>query len=162
MECARFRALCMMLIFAAPLFVYACSSSSDSGDGAEQDTTAPTVLATDPDSGAVTASRTGPFWVLFSEAMDKDMFPDALAIAPGPIDINTSWSGDTLVITPYVLLSAATSYTITVSGDCEDKHGNAMGDDCVIQFTTNSAVDNTPPEIVGTDPEDDETNVAGS
>jgi hypothetical protein len=162
MKCARFRALCMILVFAAPLFVCACSSSSDSGDDGEQDTTPPTVVASFPDSGAVSVSRTGPFWVLFSEAMDEDMFPDALAIAPGPIDINASWSGDTLVITPTVLLSAATSYTITVSGDCEDKRGNAMGNDCVIQFTTNSTVDNTPPEIVSTDPENGDTNVTGS
>jgi|WetSurMetagenome_2_1015567.scaffolds.fasta_scaffold102383_1 hypothetical protein len=166
MKCAKFRALCIMLVFAAPLFVSACSSSSSSSSGGdnpgEQDDTPPTIVAQFPASGAIDVSRSGPFWVAFSEPMDESMFPAGISFVAGAVSCHISWASDTLVITPYSLIEGGASCSITIAGTVEDVHGNAMGSDVVIPFTTTTEADLTPPTIVSTDPADAATGIPGS
>ncbi len=153
-----------MLLFAAPLFVSACSSSSDSdGDTpGVPDTTPPTVVAQSPADGAIDVSRSGPFWIAFSEPMDEDMFPDGISFTPGSVSFDASWRSDTLVIMPYSLIAGGTSCSITIAGTVEDENGNALGSNVVIPFTTTNAADLTPPTIVNTDPADGATDILGS
>lgn len=161
MSYAKPVALCLILLLAAPLFIASCSTSS-STDGGPRDTTAPTITGQFPASGAPDVTRTGPFWLAFSEPMKKSMFPTDVTMGPGSVDFDASWRGDTLVVTPNALLAGGTSYTITVLGACEDAHGNALGSDHAITFTTTVAEDVTPPTIVSTDPENGATGVVGS
>ncbi len=164
MKCAKFRALCMTLVFAAPLFISACSSSStsDSETPGVLDTTPPTVVAQSPADEAIDVSRSGPFWVAFSEPMDEDMFPDGISFIPGSVSVHTSWRSDTLVITPYSLIEGGASCSITIDGAVEDAHGNTLGSDVVISFTTTDEADVTPPTVVSTDPADGATGILGS
>lgn len=155
------RALCIMFICAAPLLIAACSSKSDDENGPKQDVTPPTIVGQFPASGAPDVTRSGPFWVAFSEPMNPSMFPAGLTFMPGPVDFNASWKGDTLVVTPTALLMASASYTITIASSVEDAHGNDLGSAHSIIFTTTSAADDTPPEVVGTDPEGGATGVLG-
>ena len=162
MKCAKIRALCMMLVFAAPLFVSACSSSSDSDNTRVPDTTPPTVVAQSPADGAINVTRSGPYWVAFSEPMDEAAFSAAVSFIPGSIYFDLSWKEDTLVITPGSLLQGGTGYSITIAGTVEDASGNALGPNVVIPFTTTNEADLTPPTIESTDPADGATDVLGS
>lgn len=162
MKCAKIRALCITLVIAAPLFIAACSSSTGGDAPLEQDTTPPTIIAQFPANGATAIPRSGPFWVAFSEPMNTDMFPTGISISPGPVYNNTSWNGDTLVVTPSALLNGGASYSITIAGTCEDAQGNPLGSNCEIPFTTTSEAEVTPPAVVSTDPADGSTEVLGT
>lgn len=163
MRYAKPAALFLILLLAAPLFIASCSTSSGTDDdGGARDTTAPTITGQFPASDASDVSRTGPFWIAFSEPMNENMFPADLTLGPGPIGVDVAWRGDTLVVTPTTLLAGGTSYTITILGACEDAHGNALGSDHAVTFTTTAAADVTPPTIVSTVPESDATGVNGS
>ncbi|MCX5752974.1 MAG: Ig-like domain-containing protein [Candidatus Krumholzibacteria bacterium] len=153
-----------MLALAAPLFVSACSSSSssDSENPGVHDTTPPTVVAQSPADGAIDVTRSGPYWVAFSEPMDEDVFPAAVSFTPGSVYYDLSWRGDTLVVTPGSLLQGGTIHSITIAGTVEDANGNALGDDFAISFTTTAAADVTPPTIASTVPAGDETGVLGT
>jgi methionine-rich copper-binding protein CopC len=150
-----------MFMCAAPLVIAACSSKSDDENGPKQDVTPPTIVGQFPASGAPDVTRSGPFWVAFSEPMNPYMFPAGLTFMPGPVDFNTSWKGDTLIVTPTALLMASTTYTITIAGSVEDAHGNDLGSAHPISFTTTSAADETPPEVISTDPASGATGVSG-
>ncbi|HVO77149.1 MAG TPA: Ig-like domain-containing protein, partial [Candidatus Bathyarchaeia archaeon] len=156
-------ALCMILLFAAPIFIFiaGCSSSSGTVDKGTIDTTPPTIAAQFPTGGATGVTRTGPFWFAFSEAMNKNMFPANVTFGPGGIGFDTSWRGDTLVITPEALLAGGSSYTLTILGACQDAHGNSLGSDHATTFTTTSAADVTPPTVVSTSPANGATGVNG-
>jgi methionine-rich copper-binding protein CopC len=166
MKCAKFRALCILLVLSAPLFISACSSSSTSSNTSDNpvvlDTTPPTIVAQSPAAGALDVTRSGPYWVAFSEPMDEGMFPAGITFSPGSVSFNTSWRSDTLVITPYALIEGGMSCSITVAGTVEDAHGNALGSDVTIPFTTTTEADVTPPTVASTDPEDGATDIIGS
>jgi hypothetical protein len=164
MNCAKIRAFCMMLVLAAPLFISACSSSStsDSNTPDVHDTTPPTVVAQSPADGAIDVTRSGPYWVAFSEAMDEAAFSAGVSFTPGSVYFDLSWKGDTLVITPGSLLDGGTSHSITIVGTVEDVAGNALGSDFTLPFTTTAAADVTPPAVVSTSPAGGETGVLGT
>jgi hypothetical protein len=153
------RALVVICAAMTALFLAACSS--DSTSKAEIDETPPTVTGTFPESGDTGISRSGPFWVAFSEPMNELSAEAALSIAPGPVYCETAWRSDTLVVTPTVLFAAGTSYTMTIGGAAEDEHGNALGTDHVVSFTTTADADDTPPQIVSTLPANGAINVNG-
>jgi len=136
-----------------------CSDDETNPTPPEKDTTPPTVVGSFPDSNATDVTRSGPFWVLFSETMNEESVEDNLSINPW-VNFDTYWSGDTIFITPQLLLEANTLYTITLGTDCADLSGNKMGTADLIPFTTNSAVDETPPTVVDVQPADGATNVS--
>ncbi|MDZ7861072.1 MAG: Ig-like domain-containing protein [Candidatus Krumholzibacteriota bacterium] len=147
----------LALIFVVAGLVIFCGCSEESADGPEPDTTPPTVVATEPADGAADVSRSGPFWVLFSEEMDKESVVDNMSFQPdGSLDIgyNTYWEGDTIFITPSSSLAGATDYIITVSELSEDLAENQLSDDYLINFTTTSLEDITPPDVLSTTPDD--------
>ena len=147
---------CIILL---TLFVAAGCSEDETTVG-PADTTPPTLTGHYPADGATDVSRSGPYWIAFSEPMDEDLVEGLLGFDPSPGDCNLSWTGDTLVITPYSLIDAGATYTITVDGNSEDLAGNEIGGDYSFSFTTTTQSDNTPPTVTGTVPENGATGVS--
>ncbi len=141
-----------LLIGVLVIIALALGCSDDNG-GAPVDKTPPTVLASFPQSGATEVTRSGPYWIAFSEAMDEESVEGALSAEPS-FDFTTFWSGDTIFVAPDILLLPATTYTISVGTSANDLAGNTLEEIYEITFTTTSEVDTTRPTIVMTQPED--------
>jgi hypothetical protein len=87
------------------------------------DTTAPTVLSTDPDDGETNVPVDVPvIKIEFDEPMNQDL----IGVDLDGISTEESWDGDTLVITPLEDLEYETSYSVTVTNG-EDDAGNSLG-----------------------------------
>lgn len=138
-----------------------CSSDDSTTKPAEDgDKVQPTVVGHFPASDATDVTRIGPYWVAFSEAMNASSVEAGLALLP-QFTYNLFWRGDTLFITPTVLLSGGAAHTITIGAASTDLAGNALGADYAIAFTTTSASDYVAPEIVSTVPADEAVGVNG-
>jgi hypothetical protein len=146
------------LLIAALMVIAGCSEDTSSPEPA--DTTAPTITDHYPADGATGVSRSGPYWITFSEPMDEDMVEYELAFDPDPGDCDLSWNDNTILITPHAVLDGGTQYTITIDGNCDDLHGNEIGSDYSFSFTTTAAADETPPTVIGTTPTDGATGVS--
>jgi hypothetical protein len=123
------------------------------------DTTPPTVNTTVPTSGASGVGIGSTITVTFSELMDTSTITGATFVltgggggVTGTISFATS-SGMTLAtLTPSSPLAYATTYTGTVTTGVEDLAGNPMGQNHVWTFTTEAALDTTPPAVISTTP----------
>jgi hypothetical protein len=130
-----------LLSFALLLAVMVGCGSSDkktlTGPGA--DTTAPTVLSTNPTNGAtgvaiITAS--------FSEAMDASVITTATFTLTGPaatpVAGTVAYNSATEIarFTPTSALAASTTYTATITTGAKDSAGNALAANHVWTFTT--------------------------
>jgi hypothetical protein len=156
--------LYVVLFFVIAGFVIFVGCSEDETEVPVLDTTAPTVLASEPANSAVDVSRSGPYWVLFSETMNEESVEDSLLfegtgtvsknVGSYLIDYNTYWRGDSLFISPYSFLNGNIDYIITASGSSEDLSGNKLGDNYSITFTTTSDEDTDPPTVLYTIPLD--------
>lgn len=155
-ECSAVAAICAV---SAALFCAGCST--DSGSNAVVDATPPTVTGSHPLNGAADIAPSGPYWIAFSETMDGSSVLAAFSLTPGPVYFDTQWRGDTLVVTPTVLLDGGTSYSMTVGAEAEDAHGNALGAAYAVGFTTTTAADNTPPTVLSTSPANGAVDVSG-
>jgi hypothetical protein len=121
------------------------------GGGGGTDTTAPTVTATSPASGAaVTTNVTG----TFSEAMTSSTVNTStftLASAAGAVTGTVSYSGSVATLNPTSDLAASTTYTATIKGGAsgvKDAAGNAMAADKTWTFTTAAAGGGTTTQTV--------------
>lgn len=161
MNAFRFRALVALSLFTALFLIAACSTSSKNEVNPPPAGGAPTVTAHFPPDSATGVSRSGPYWISFSKAMNHGSVESGTSMSPGSISFSTYWSGDTLYLTPSTLLAASTMYTITVSQACESADGHAMASAHTSRFTTTAAADVTPPTVVSTSPADGATNVNG-
>jgi methionine-rich copper-binding protein CopC len=123
------------------------------------DTTAPTVTATSPTSGATGVSRTANITATFSEAMNPTTISTSTFVLrdagnnviPAAVTINGANTVATL--NPTATLAAGTTFTVTVQGGAagvKDQAGNALAVDRVWSFTT--VVDNTAPTVTTTSP----------
>lgn len=157
MSLRKSKAAVLASILLVLFVVVGCSEDETTPE--PSDTTPPTITGHYPLDGATDASRSGPYWVAFSEPMDEESVENTLYFDLVPPDFDLSWNGDTLFITPYYFLPGDESYTITIDGDCEDLHGNKLGSDYPIEFTTTTEDDTTPPYVVSTVPADNATNV---
>jgi len=153
----RLKSLLIAFLFIIPLVLTGCSE--DEAEAPPTDTTPPTITGHFPADGASDVTRSGPYWVAFSEAMDEESVD--LSLSSYHV-YNTAWNGDTIFMTPTSLLDGGTEYTITVYGTCEDLHGNELGNDYPFSFTTTTEADNTPPSVIHTDPEHNATGVSPS
>jgi len=145
------------LLFAT--FFLGCSETTETPEEPEKDTTAPIVTATFPDSGATDVIRSGPFWVLFSEAMNEDKTEQATSAS---FTNYKYWSGDTLFIVPDEFLPENSMQNIIVTTSATDLAGNHLQSQCTINFTTTSEGDTTHPYVVSSYPSDGATNVPGT
>lgn len=136
-----------------------CSGSDDDSSGPDPDTTPPTIVGTYPVDTATDVSRTGPFWVAFSEPMDEETVENNIDAGSAPFDFYWNDESDTLFFSVTTLLSANTTYNIVIGGGAEDLAANAMGSDFSFSFTTTPLDDITPPVVVSVHPANGSTGV---
>ncbi len=147
------RRLALFGTLAILVISFGCGEEETGGDK-----TPPTVVASFPQSGATGVSRSGPYWVTFSEPMDKESVEDAISIQP-QFWFTSFWRGETVFIAPYTLLSPQTTYTLRIGTAAKDLAGNALGGVFEVTFTTTSEADLTRPTVVSTQPPDGATGV---
>ncbi|MBI3582875.1 MAG: Ig-like domain-containing protein [Nitrospinae bacterium] len=99
------------------------------------DTTAPTITAVSPGSGATGVSITSTITATFSEAMDSSTITTATFTVSG-VSGTVSYSGTTATFTPSSSLSYYTTYTATITTGVKDSAGNAMATSYSWSFTT--------------------------
>lgn len=119
------------------LFASACVGRIS---GEDPDTTAPTVVATVPDSDATHVSSAAAVTVTFSEEMNPATI-DAASFRLEPAvtaDVVALGAGATL--TPQAPLAADTTYTATISTAVWDLAGNALEEVYVWSFSTGGTV----------------------
>jgi hypothetical protein len=78
-----------------------------------------------------------------------------ILFSAGGVDVpcTTSYSGTTAIFTPLNTLSYSTQYTATVSAGLKDLAGNAMPNDYIWNFVTETTLDNMPPSVTAMNPE---------
>lgn len=142
-------------VLALAIIILICGCTDDKSTVPSRDRTPPTVVASYPQDGAPGVTRSGPFWIAFSEPMDRSSVENAISVAPAfGLDMHFSADRDTVFITPRNLLAAGAGYTITAAASCADLAGNEMGIDHEIAFTTTAADDSEPPRVLSTTPAD--------
>lgn len=110
----------------------------------------PTVVSTDPASGAINVLTTKKINATFNEAMDPaTLNTGTFQLKSGNVFIagTVSYAGVTATFTPYAPLSANTVYTATLTTGTKDLSKNAMIADYVWSFNTGNT-----PAVVSTDP----------
>jgi ketosteroid isomerase-like protein len=131
---------------------------------------APTVLSTDPASGAVTVPRNQKIAATFSKAMDPATISAAgtftvvvtVGGAPVPGAVTYDTASNTAIFTPTANLAATTEFTATISNAAKDLAGNALIAGSVPNpwnFTTGAVLDTTAPTITLTNPANVATSV---
>ena len=131
-------------------------------DTSANDTTAPTVSARTPPTGATAVALSSPISVTFSEPVDAATVSGSTLIlrnaqgAAVPATVSYNASTQVATLTPSSLLTASTQYTATVRGGAtdpvvKDVAGNRLGADSVWSFTT-IAADTTPPTVTAISP----------
>jgi uncharacterized protein (TIGR03437 family) len=118
--------------------------------GSSVDTTPPTVISTIPATGAQGVTIGSNIAATFSEAMNPLTISTATftlqqgaTAVPGTV----TYSGTTATFTPFSTLSAATTYTATITNGAQDLAGNPLAGNYVWSFTTGAAVVSTGPVI---------------
>jgi Ice-binding-like/Bacterial Ig-like domain len=137
--------------------------------GKTANATPPTVIATNPASGATGVPTNQTITATFSAVMDS-----ASITAPGTFSVavagvggaavpgTVSYAGSTATFTPTANLAATTQFTATISTAAKDLTGNALVAGAVPNpwsFTTGAGPDATPPTITLTSPASADTNV---
>lgn len=131
--------------------VSGCSDDEPNGPGA--DTTAPTVLSTNPINGATGMALIN---ATFSESMNASTIGQTSFTIKGPG--NTPVAGavtydaeqNRALFVPNVPLALATVYTATVTNTAKDDAGNSLANDYVWSFTTFDATINQLPVVLAT------------
>jgi hypothetical protein len=107
--------------------------------GRNSDTTAPTVIAVSPASGATRAFVSTSVGVTFSEPVDPTTLPAGIQVAAGTTPVAGTVTCDAAnqvaTFTPSALLANQTLYTVTVAG-VKDLAGNTMTTAFTSTFTT--------------------------
>jgi hypothetical protein len=119
---------------------------------------APTVISTDPFSGATAVATDKVVTATFSEAMDPtSITTSSFTLRQGvtPVAGSVTYSGSTASFTPSSDLSAGVVYTATITTSAKSVPGVYLLADYVWSFTTQS-----PPTVISTDPTDGATLVA--
>ncbi len=123
------------------LLVSACGGGDGSGNSSPatlSDTTAPTVLSTDPASSSRSVAARTPISVTFSEAMDtSSLTSSTFVVSAGgtPISGTVSVASNSATFTPSTDLDLNTLYTASVTTGVKDSAGNALSTAYNWQFT---------------------------
>ena len=137
--------------------------------GVMRDDTPPTVLSTIPAHNALNVALNTAIALTFSEAMNPfTVTAQTFTLWQNgaiPVAGSVVYIGPTAFFKPAGNLSANSAYTAEIAGEAggapwvEDLAGNPMISNYVFEFTTGSALDITPPQIVSTNPPDGAINV---
>lgn len=126
--------------------------------GATDDTTGPTVVATQPPDGAEDVPLDTAVSVTFSEHMNAaTLDTSTFTVVPQdgsntPIGGTVSYVGSTATFTPASDLARSTLYVATISREATDEAGNGIADDHDWMFTTGPR-DTERPAVTATVPE---------
>jgi hypothetical protein len=158
---ARRASAWILPVLACAVLLSGCSGESTDGPPITE-WPAPAVDGHWPADGATGVSRTGPYWIRFTEPMVDETVESGISFAP-PLAFDvyfTTGVNDTAWITPETLLGEATTYIVTVESSCESEHGLTMESDYTFSFTTTAAPDMDPPTVVSTLPASGATEVS--
>jgi hypothetical protein len=131
--------------------------------GPYPDTTAPTVIATVPDSDATGVASNHGISATFSEAMAPATLNGStftLRQAATPVPGTVTYAIRTATFMPAAGLAANATFTATITAGAQDMAGNALPSAYVWSFTTGSAPDTIRPTVVSTVPLADATGVS--
>lgn len=119
----------------------------------------PTVVAVDPEDGAVDVTLDSTITLTFSSEMDSDSVEEAFALTgpDGAVAGIVSSDGDTFTFEPDEPLMPEEQYTVTVAATAADTAGVTLGSAFVASFHTATAPAGNPPQVVATWPADGET-----
>ena len=141
-----FLGLTMMMTLFSAVFITGCSDDEPNGPSA--DTTAPTVLSTNPINGATGMALIN---VTFSEAMSAATISQTSFTVKGPGTTSVggfvSYDAENhrATFVPNNNLALATVFTATITGIAKDQSGNALASDYVWSFTTfDATIDQLP------------------
>jgi ATP-dependent HslUV protease ATP-binding subunit HslU len=108
--------------------------------GGPRDVLPPTLLATDPDSGATHVKPDAPIRLVFSEAMDRASVGSNVVLGPHVRNVTARWeNGHTLALVPEPQLAPGRTYTLLIPPGARDLRGNALERAFVVHFTTADA-----------------------
>ncbi len=156
----------------SPMDDYSWSFTTEAGD-----VTPPRVTVVSPADGALLVPVPTTIVATFDENMNTSATEDSVLVTGGPSPLGAAdgvvtWDLGSRRMTLVLSLAYGTLHTVTLDGgQTRDLAGNTLdgnengaaegspADDYAWSFTTAPAPDNTPPEILATDPGPDETNV---
>ena len=135
------------------------------------DTTAPTVTAATPVSGATGVATSVTPTATFSEAMNAATITSAnvelhTGTITGPLvaaAVSVNAATNVVTLQPNTALAASTTYSVRIrsgTSGVKDLAGNALAVDFSWSFTTGGSVDTTPPTVTATSPLNGATNVS--
>jgi len=111
------------------------TASDDVSVIVSNDFTPPSILRTLPEDKSTGVPVTTSISITFSEEMDHTSVQRAFSIHPD-ITGNFSWEGNTITFTPGISLLSATEYTIRISQEAKDIHGNHILTEYSFSFQT--------------------------
>ncbi len=100
----------------------------------------PEVVASQPGNGMLwPLSR--PVEITFNKEMDKESVEAALSIVPATEKdrLTLTWNGNTVVLGQNQTLHSASSYSILITTNAQDKWGKNLGSDFRLQFETSDS-----------------------
>ena len=106
------------------------------GGGGGTDTTAPTVVGTNPANGTIGVPRTSAISVTFSENLDSASVTNAAFSLDNGVTGTIVVNGAVATLTPAPGLPASTTVTGTLSTAIKDRAGNGLAAPVTFQFTT--------------------------
>lgn len=118
--------------------------------GSINDSIAPDVNSTNPDSNATGVAINQSITAVFSEAIDSaTVNTTSFSLTDGitPVVGVVTYTGTTAVFNPTNNLNSDTNYTVTITTAVQDLAGNAMLLDKVWMFTTGTAIANGPDPV---------------
>jgi hypothetical protein len=130
--------------------------------GDETDITPPEVISTLPLNGAAEVSPSTAVVATFSERMDPRTINDAtfsVRLGSDLVDGTVTHVGAVAIFDPAQRLQADGAYTATVTTGASDLAGNGLAADFTWSFQVGSGVDEEPPVVVSTVPDDGEIDV---
>jgi ice-binding like protein/Big-like domain-containing protein len=129
--------------------------------GATTNSSAPTIISTNPANGAMSVPINQKVAAIFSAAMNPATINGTTFTVTGPGatlvagTVTYSAGSNTAVFTPTTNLAPSTTFTATVTNGAQDLAGNALGPGAVPNpwtFTTGAATNSTAPTITLTNP----------
>ncbi|GAC1328179.1 MAG: hypothetical protein NVSMB28_25010 [Collimonas sp.] len=128
--------------------------------GASADTTAPTVISTNPANAGTAVPINQKVTAVFSEGMNPaTITASAFTVTgpgatPVPGTVTYTAVSNTAIFTPASNLAANTAYTATITTGAQDLAGNALANNYAWTFTTGATADTVQPTVISTSPAD--------
>jgi len=126
--------------------------------GADLDTTAPTVISTNPANLALGVATNQKIIATFSEPMDATTITGLAftltgpGLIPVPGTVTYSAVGATAIFTPASALAIGLQYTATITSSAQDLAGNPVTTPFIWTFTAGLAPDGGAPAVTSTTP----------